>query len=79
MGVDDDEDKDDEDDVGDVADIFPYQIDRRILVGGDGADDEPAAEYLIDDVDEFGESVGGGTDEPTEAADLVVTGSVGDV
>lgn len=77
MGVDDDEDEDDKEDIGDVASGFPDEVDGRFVIVGNWFDDEQFLDEIVDRVDGASEEVGDRANEPTNGADLVVTGGFG--
>ena len=74
LGIDDDEDEDDEDDVGEVAHILPDTVDGGVGIRGDGIDFELFADETIEGVDDEGDSVGDGADNPGKRASLFLTG-----
>ena len=74
LGVDDDDDENDENDVGEVAHVLPDAVDGGGSIGGDGFDFELFADEAVEGVNDDGDGVGEGADDPREGAGLGLAG-----
>jgi len=74
LRIDNDKEEDDEDNISDIAEITPDYMNRGVIVDGDWIDFDEIFENFVGAVNNVSEKTSSRTDEPTNAADLVVTG-----